>query len=327
MKKLILLMGLLISFSCEEDKDETPPTVMITNIQSGAELSDIVKVTVDANDNDAIALVEFFVNGALSGTSESDEAIHNFNWDTDVGDNGSYQIYAKATDESDNVASSSIITVNVINYRTAHFVNSTLVSVAYLIDNKGDYTWLSSGDTAKVQVPKNTTINFFGGTPTNYCGKSLTWDFDVDVADTDVLWKFWVGNNYFLLYTKNNYTEPIDYTVVNKELDTSDWCFEDIPADGIEYKLGFYRAHANSSIYWYLNDGRYWHVDGDIIKVDYKVPDASHTDRNLYAKYDLQSSSEANNGIGVESYDDGYMGIPSRDENDTAQGGYGKIEK
>ena len=107
MKKIPYIISLLILFACEEDKDETPPTVMITNIQANAELSDIVKVTVDANDNDAIALVEFFVNGELKGSSQSEDAIHNFNWDTDVGDNGSYQIYAKATDESDNVASSS----------------------------------------------------------------------------------------------------------------------------------------------------------------------------------------------------------------------------
>ena len=106
MKKITIFLSLLIIFACEDDKDETPPTVMITNIQANAELSDVVNVTVDANDNDAIALVEFFVNGALYGTSESSEAIHTFNWDTDVGDNGSYQIYAKATDESDNVTSS-----------------------------------------------------------------------------------------------------------------------------------------------------------------------------------------------------------------------------
>jgi len=74
-------------------------------------------------------------------------------------------------------------------------------------------------------------------------------------------------------------------------------------------------------------DLNYWYVNGDTKKVNYKVPDASHTDRNLYAKYTLEPPTEANDGIGVESYDDGYMGIPSRDENDTAQGGYGKIEK
>ena len=329
MKKLTILLGLFIVFSCEDkpEPDKTPPVVMITNIQAGAELSDVVNVTVDATDDDEVARVEFFVNGALSGTSESSEAIHTFNWDTDVGDNGSYQIYAKATDKSDNSASSSILSVTVINYRTANFVNGTLVSVAYLIDNKGDYTWISSGDTAKVQVPKKTTINFFGGTPTNYCGKSITWDFDVDVPDTDILWRFWVNDNWFFLYTTNNYTEPINQTNVNMGLDSHDWCYDDIPTDGVEYKLGFYRAHANSNIFWYLYDGRFFSIDGDTYKVNYKVPDASHTDRNLYAKYNLQVSTEVNDGIGVESYGDGYMGIPSRDESSTIQGGYEKIEK
>ena len=329
MKKLILLMGLLISFSCEEDKDETPPTVMITNIQSGAELSDIVKVTVDANDNDAIALVEFFVNGALSGTSESDEAIHTFNWNTDAGDNGSYQIYAKATDESDNSASSSIITVNVINYRTANFVNTTVAPVAYKIDG-GEFTWIESLDTAKVQVPKNTTINFYATTPTNWGGTSMNWDFDVDVPDTDVFWSFWVNDYWFFLFTKNNLSVNIKYTRVNKDLTGDDYDYNEIPNNGGEFRQGFFRAHTNTNIYWYLDNHPqydYWYVDGDTYTVDYKVPDASHTDRNLYAKYNLQSSSEANDGIGVESYDDGYMGIPSRDESSTIQDGYGRIEK
>tara|TARA_R100000808_G_C2147527_1_gene155512 strand:- start:977 stop:1981 length:1005 start_codon:yes stop_codon:yes gene_type:complete len=330
MKKITIFISLLILFACEEDKDETPPTVMITNIQAGAKLSDIVKVTVDANDNDAIALVEFFVNGALSGTSESDEAIHNFNWDTDAGDNGSYQIYAKATDESDNIATSAILSVNVINYRTANFFNTTLVPLAYQIDNEGDYKWIESGDTAKIEVPKNTSINFNATTPTNWCGTKLKWNTDIDIPDTHVLWRFWVPNNYFLLYTKNNDKVPVDYTVVNKDLTGYKTCYSDIPNDGVEHILGFYTAHTNSNISWYMKnhpDYDYWHCDGDKCTVNYLVPDGSHTDRNLYAKYHLQTPSEASDRIAVQYYDDGYIGIPSRDESSTALGGIEIVEK
>jgi hypothetical protein len=325
MKKLTILLGLFIVFSCE-DIDETPPVTMITNIQANAELTGIVEVIVDATDDDEVVRVEFFVNDTLRATSESSEASHTFNWDTDVGDNGSYQIYATATDKSDNSASSSILSVTVINYRTANIVNSTLVSLLYRIDNEGDVIWISSGDTVKVQVPKKTTMNFAGYTPTNYCGKILTWDFDVDVSDIDVFWRFWVNDNYFALYTRNSYTEPMKNMEINRSLDGEEWCFDEIPADGTLYFNGFYRAHPNTNIYWYKQSSGYFYIDGDTYKVTYQVPDASHTDRNLYAKYNLQAA-EANDGISVESYDDGYMGIPSRDENNTAQGGYGKIEK
>jgi len=330
MKKLTILLGLFIVFSCEDkpEPDKTPPVVMITNIQVGAELTGIVNVTVDATDDDEVARVEFFVNGALSGTSESSEAIHTFNWDTDVGDNGSYQIYAKATDKSDNSASSSILSVTVINYRTANFLNTTVAPVAYKIDG-GESTWIESLDTAKVQVPKNTTIKFYATTPTNWGGTSMNWDFDVDVPDTDVLWSFWVNDYWFFLSTINNLSVNIKYTRVNKDLTGDDYDNNEIPNNGGEYRQGFFRAHTNTNIYWYLDNHpqyEYWYVDGDTYTVDYKVPDASHTDRNLYAKYNLQVSTEVNDGIGVESYGDGYMGIPSRDENDTAQGGYGRIE-
>ena len=329
MKKLTILLGLFIVFSCEDkpEPDKTPPVVMITNIQAGAELSDVVNVTVDATDDDEVARVEFFVNGVLSATSESSEAIHTFNWDTDVGDNGSYQIYAKATDKSDNSASSSIITVNVINYRLVTVRSTVIVAVGYKIDNEGDWKTINTGESAEIEIPKNSSVNFTATTPTVYCGTNMVWDSDIEVADEDLTFTLFVNNNWFFLYTINNDTQIIDYTLVNKDLIGEKTCYEDIPNTGVEWKLGFYRAHENSTIYWHKPDGSGWIVNGDTYKVNYRVPDESHTDRNLYAKYNLQSSAEANDGIGVESYDDGYMGKPSRDESSTIQGGIERIEK
>jgi hypothetical protein len=332
MKKIAILLSLIIVFSCEDkpEPDKTPPIVMITNIQAGAELSDVVNVTVDATDDDEVARVEFFVNGALSGTSESSEAIHTFNWDTDVGDNGSYQIYAKATDKSDNSASSSIITVNVINYRLVTVRSTVLVIVGYKIDNEGDWKTINTGESAEIEIPKNSSVNFTATTPTTWCGTAMQWDTDIEVADEDLTFTLFINNDYFLLYTKNNDKVPVDYTMVNKDLTGALTCYTDIPNDNVEYILGFYRAHTNSNIWWYMDnhpDYQYWYVDGETYKVNYIVPDASHTDRNLYAKYHLQTSTEVNDGIAVESYDDGYMGIPSRDESSTIQGGIERIEK
>jgi len=332
MKKLTILLGLFIVLSCEDkpEPDKTPPVAMITNIQAGAELTGIVKVTVDATDDDEVARVEFFVNGVLSATSESSEAIHTFNWDTDVGDNGSYQIYAKATDKSDNSASSSIITVNVINYRLVKMTSTVLVNVGYRIDNEGDWITINTGGSAEFEVPKNSSVNFTATTPTTYCGTNMYWDADIEVADEDIEQRLWINNNYFLLYTKNNDKVPVDYTMVNKDLTGAKTCYTDIPNNGVEYILGFYRAYTNTNIYWYYDnhpDYGYRYVDGDTYKVNYRVPDESHTDRNLYAKYNLQFSTEASDRIGVESYDDGYMGIPSRDESRTIQGGIERIEK
>jgi 5-methylcytosine-specific restriction protein A len=79
MKKLTILLGLFIVFSCE-DIDETPPVTMITNIQANAELTGIVKVIVDATDDDEVARVEFFVNGVLSATSEVNDHRDHKDW-------------------------------------------------------------------------------------------------------------------------------------------------------------------------------------------------------------------------------------------------------
>ena len=181
-----------------------------------------------------------------------------------------------------------------------------------------------------LQSPKKDRVNFSATTPTNYCGTPMQWDTDIEVVDEDLELGIWINNDYFLLYTKNNDKVPVDYTMVNKDLTDALTCYTDIPNDNVEYILGFYRAYTNSNIYWYMlnhPDYGYHYVDGDTYKINYSVPDASHTDRNLYAKYALNTLSEASDRIGVESYDDGYMGIPSRDESSTIQGGIGKIEK
>jgi hypothetical protein len=341
MKKILSISILLFLFACEDDKDETPPTVNITNIQMGSELTGIIEVKVDANDNDAISLVEFFVNGELSGTSKISEAIYSFNWDTDAGDNGSYQIYAKATDESDNVASSNIITVNVLNRRTLTMKNTTLVPIFHWYPDEeavGGYAYqmVQSGDTWKIEVPKNSTYRLIANTPGGFentpdydCGETIFWDSKIPVAEIDLGYELWVNNNYFLLYTKNNDIVPISYTTVNKDLTYEKSCYVNIPNSGQEYNLGFYRADTNSNIYWYLDNHpnySYLYVNGDSKKINYQASNANYTDRNIYAKYDLQPASESNNGIAFKTYDNRYIGVLSNDIISSPQGGIGKIK-
>ena len=164
--KYIFLM-LLVIIACEdkEENDSTPPSVLITNIQANATLSAIASIKeVDASDNDKIETVEFLVDGdtklALQGAESS---IYTFNWNTDVLPNGKYSIYAKATDKSGNEANSSIINVNVINYRNLNVFNNTPGFIGYRIDNQ-EFIYMDPFAQEIAKFPKETDFNFYATT-------------------------------------------------------------------------------------------------------------------------------------------------------------------
>ena len=67
---------LLVITACEdkEEKDSTPPSVLITNIQANTTLSEIASIKVDASDNDKIETVEFMVDGVPKLTLQGAES-------------------------------------------------------------------------------------------------------------------------------------------------------------------------------------------------------------------------------------------------------------
>ena len=153
---------LIIIIACEdkEENDSTPPSILITNIQANATLSSIASIKVDASDNDKIEIVEFMVDGIAELTLQGAESsIYTFNWNTDVLPNGKYSIYAKATDKSGNEANSSIINVNVINYRNLNVFNNTPGFIGYRIDNQ-EFVYMDPFAQAVAKFPKETDFNF-----------------------------------------------------------------------------------------------------------------------------------------------------------------------
>ena len=92
--------------------DTTAPTVTITTPATGSTVSGPVSVNVSAADNVGITKLEWYLNGALSGSSSTPSAT--FMWDTTTSANGSYTLKALAYDAAGNVGSSSV-TVSVNN--------------------------------------------------------------------------------------------------------------------------------------------------------------------------------------------------------------------
>ncbi len=92
--------------------DTTAPSVQLSSPTAGSTVSGAVNVAVSATDNVGVTKVEWYLNGALAGTSATGSAT--FSWNTSTCPNGSCTLQAKAYDAAGNVGSASA-TVSVNN--------------------------------------------------------------------------------------------------------------------------------------------------------------------------------------------------------------------
>jgi hypothetical protein len=94
--------------------DKTPPSVSITNPAAGQIVSGKVPVAASASDNDAVASVRFFLDGAPLGGPVTSPP-YAIQWDTTLAAAGSHVLTAEATDASGNVGTSDGVSVMVQN--------------------------------------------------------------------------------------------------------------------------------------------------------------------------------------------------------------------
>lgn len=92
--------------------DVIAPAVQITSPTSSVSVSGVTSVNVAASDNVGVSRVEWYLNGALAGSSP---AATSFSWDTTTCPNGSCTLAAKAYDSAGNVGTSAPVTVSVNN--------------------------------------------------------------------------------------------------------------------------------------------------------------------------------------------------------------------
>ena len=108
------MLPLLFWIGCEEEVDSTPPTVSISSPVSGQTVSEIVTITVTAQDNEAISKVEFFIDNSLAYTDS--ESPYEYEWNTITYENGSeHTVKVISYDTSDNSTESQPIMLIVDN--------------------------------------------------------------------------------------------------------------------------------------------------------------------------------------------------------------------
>ena len=110
----IVISMIIISCSDNETEPDTEaPTIEITNPLDNAELASesIIVITADANDNEGIDFVEFYIDSVL--VSSDNISPYQYEWDT-TNILGDHTIFAKAYDNANNSATSDVVTVTII---------------------------------------------------------------------------------------------------------------------------------------------------------------------------------------------------------------------
>jgi glucose/arabinose dehydrogenase/chitodextrinase len=94
--------------------DPVPPLVTLTAPANNSQVSDIVNVTADADDNVGVAGVQFYVDGTPAGVEDTTEP-YALTWDTRTASNGPHTLTARARDLAGNSTLSAAVAVNVAN--------------------------------------------------------------------------------------------------------------------------------------------------------------------------------------------------------------------
>ncbi len=94
-----------------EQTDAEPPIVKIVYPANDQTVSGIITITIEASDNNKVALLELFIDNEVIA-SESDKTTWKYDWDTSFYERGEHRIKVTATDGAGNTAQD-IITVYV----------------------------------------------------------------------------------------------------------------------------------------------------------------------------------------------------------------------
>jgi subtilisin family serine protease len=104
---------LYTGFIGDGDGDNIPPTAAITAPAEGDTVQGNVTISADASDDVGVIRVNFYANNAFVGMTTS--APYEVVWNTSMASNGSYILTARAYDAGGNVATSTPVTVTVVN--------------------------------------------------------------------------------------------------------------------------------------------------------------------------------------------------------------------
>ena len=106
MKRLWLKLFVILIFSCEDDKDTTPPELTIVSPTSGSTVGEIVKINVETSDKSGILKVDFYIQNSMVF---SDTTLpYEYEWNTTTNRDGEYKVKVVAFDTKENFVESEV---------------------------------------------------------------------------------------------------------------------------------------------------------------------------------------------------------------------------
>jgi len=267
----LLLVVVMMFWSCENknvvriEVDESPPYVSITSPLNYDNIYGTISISVEMSDNVGVVKVEIYIDGVLALTDDSPPG--EYTWDTTLENDGDHSIYAKAYDEAGNVGVSSTITVTIANSFEVTFNNQSFTEIELSVDGQGTNT-IDAGASLTLTYSVNPgslvcSAETSGETASgDQVGEKIIWDFTEEVTGKfSQTFNLVVDSDWFFIYIQNNGPHDLGplYVNPNTSYQTRDDIY--IPANGIEYQIGYYRAFTDTEVraYWYdTNYYAYW---------------------------------------------------------------------
>lgn len=137
-----------VTLNIENTVDQTPPTCVLTQPLSGAQVSGTVSLSAQATDDTGVRDVQFFVDNSLVGTdSQSPYALP---WNTADWGAGTHDLQATATDLSGNATTSAVVQVECVHNQApvpVVAVAPAFIQVMTEVTLNAGASWDPDGDT------------------------------------------------------------------------------------------------------------------------------------------------------------------------------------
>lgn len=250
---VVELVGCSGDGSTEPKADTQAPTVNITSPAAGSFLTGSVAVRVDAQDNVGVTKVEVLIDGVVAATATT--APYEFTWNTDNLSDGTRTLSARAYDAAGNVGSSPVLSETIRHLFQLTFINRVFTDIQLNVQSQASpqvlppaqaLTYTYQGNPGTVAYTASTSGKTAQGTQV---GLLVSWNYNISVAGkTADTVELIINPDLFFIYLKNTGTTALTPFYVNYGLLSQTLDNIRIPADGVLYRIGYYKAFTNTEV-------------------------------------------------------------------------------